>query len=160
MEVRRVRPEEYTEVGEITVAAYVPFLLGPDDFYLERLRDTAARDRDAEVWVALVENQIAGSVTLCPPGSSWREISEPGEGEFRMLAVSPGYRNRGVGRVLTTFVTDHFADQGSSAIALCSLDRMSAAHRLYERLGFVRTPERDWRPQPEVSLIAYRRELP
>ncbi|MFG7942814.1 hypothetical protein Q8723_13155, partial [Streptomyces cacaoi] len=23
---------------------------------------------------------------------------------------------------------------------------MHAAHRLYERLGFVRTPERDWQP--------------
>ena len=29
MEIRLAAPEEYAEVGEITVAAYEPFLLGP-----------------------------------------------------------------------------------------------------------------------------------
>jgi hypothetical protein len=32
---------------------------------------------------------------------------------------------------------------------------MTAAHRLYERLGFMRAPERDWKPVPEVRLISY-----
>ncbi len=35
---------------------------------------------------------------------------------------------------------------------------MAAAHRLYERLGFTRVPERDWKPREDVQLIAY--ELP
>ena len=36
---------------------------------------------------------------------------------------------------------------------------MATAHRLYERLGFVRTPERDWSPSPDVDLLAYRLPL-
>jgi ribosomal protein S18 acetylase RimI-like enzyme len=32
---------------------------------------------------------------------------------------------------------------------------MHAAHRLYERLGFTRVPERDWSPVPGVQLVAY-----
>ena len=32
---------------------------------------------------------------------------------------------------------------------------MTVAHRVYERLGFVRAPERDWEPVPGVHLIAY-----
>jgi hypothetical protein len=36
---------------------------------------------------------------------------------------------------------------------------MHAAHRIYQRLGFVRTPERDWYPEPEVKLITYLLEL-
>lgn len=160
LEVRRIRPEEYDEVGEITVAAYEPFLLGPEDFYIERLRNTAIRDEQAEVWVALHEGQIAGSVTLCPPDSLWREIARPGEGEFRMLGVSPTHQGRGVGRALTRLVINRCSSEGDTAIALSSLDRMTAAHRLYESLGFVRAPERDWQPQPAVSLIVYRRELP
>jgi hypothetical protein len=32
---------------------------------------------------------------------------------------------------------------------------MAAAHRLYERLGFTRLPERDWAPLPGVNLMAY-----
>jgi hypothetical protein len=33
---------------------------------------------------------------------------------------------------------------------------MASAHRVYERLGFSRAPERDWQPVPGVDLIAYR----
>ncbi len=36
---------------------------------------------------------------------------------------------------------------------------MTAAHRICERLGFVRSPERDWRPDPDTVLITYRKEL-
>jgi hypothetical protein len=33
------------------------------------------------------------------------------------------------------------------------------AHRLYQRLGFVRCPERDWSPLPGVELVVYRLDL-
>ena len=36
------------------------------------------------------------------------------------------------------------------------MDRMTSAHRVYERLGFVRAPEDDWSPEPGVTLLAYR----
>jgi hypothetical protein len=36
---------------------------------------------------------------------------------------------------------------------------MTAAHRLYERLGFKRAPERDWTPLPGITLLIYTREL-
>jgi hypothetical protein len=36
---------------------------------------------------------------------------------------------------------------------------MAAAGRLYLRLGFVRTPERDWNPEPGVDLITYELQL-
>ena len=65
---------------------------GPDDPYVARLRDTAARDRDAELWVAVraTTATLLGCVTFCPPGSPWRELAREDEGEFRMLAVAPG----------------------------------------------------------------------
>jgi hypothetical protein len=36
-----------------------------------------------------------------------------------------------------------------------------AAHRLYDRLGFTRLPERDWRPRTDLDLVlrAYVLEL-
>jgi hypothetical protein len=36
---------------------------------------------------------------------------------------------------------------------------MTAAHRLYERLGFTRLPERDWTPLPGVDLLVYSLDL-
>jgi hypothetical protein len=32
---------------------------------------------------------------------------------------------------------------------------MTTAQRIYERLGFVRTPERDWSPVPGIDLLTY-----
>ena len=46
------------------------------------------------------DGSVLGSVTSCPPGSPWRELSVDGEGEFRMLAVAPSARGRGVGEAL------------------------------------------------------------
>jgi hypothetical protein len=37
--------------------------------------------------------------------------------------------------------------------------RMVSAHRLYERLGFTRLPERDWSPMEGVHLRVYALDL-
>lgn len=148
-------------MGAVTVAAYEPFLGDAEDHYREHLADVEGRDRDAEVWVALSDNadEILGNVTVCPAGSPWREISSDGEGEFRMLAVAPGAQGQGVGMALAEMVVERFREEGAHAIALSSLESMTGAHRIYDRLGFRRDPERDWSPAPGVHLIAYRLEL-
>lgn len=46
-------------------------------------------------------------------------------------------------------------DGGFGSVVLSSSTTMRAAHRLYERLGFVRLPERDWTPGRGIQLIAY-----
>ena len=157
--VRRARPEDLEAVGEITVAAYAEFTDGPEDGYIALLRDAARRDREAELWVAEVDGIVLGTVTIALPGSPWREIGSDGEGEFRMLAVSPDARRTGVGDALARLVVDRFRGLGFRSIVLSSLDQMAAAHRIYERLGYHRIPERDWSPQPGVDLIAFEKEL-
>ena len=49
--------------------------------------------------------------------------------------------------------------RASGAMVLSTDPRMTAAHRLYERLGFTRLPERDWSPMPGVDLLVYARDL-
>ena len=160
MQLRRPRPEEHDRIGAVTVAAYEPYLLGVEDYYRQQLLDVATRDREAEVWVAVDDDgTVLGNVTVCPEGSTWRELARDGEGEFRMLAVAPEARGRGVGTALTSLVVDRFRDEGATAVVLSSLAEMRAAHRIYERLGFRRRPELDWSPQPGTDLIAYRKEL-
>lgn len=159
MQVRRASPDDYGAVGRLTVAAYEPFLLGPDDDYRERLADVARRDREAEVWVAADGPVVLGGVTVCPVGSPWREVATDDEGEFRMLAVDPAAQGRGVGAELAGMVVERFRTEGLDAVVLSSLDLMAGAHRLYERLGFRRAPDRDWSPHPGTHLIAYRLEL-
>jgi ribosomal protein S18 acetylase RimI-like enzyme len=161
MRIRRARPDDIAAVGEVTVAAYADFTAGEADTYVQRLRDAATRDREAELWVATPDDseEILGTVTITPPGSPWREVGRDGEGEFRMLAVAPTAQGRGVGTALVDLVLDRFRAEGVGAVVMSTLSEMRAAHRIYERAGFVRDPERDWSPLPGVDLITYRVDL-
>jgi ribosomal protein S18 acetylase RimI-like enzyme len=160
MLLRRAAPGDLEQVGRITVAAYAGFVLGEDDPYVARLRDAARRDREAELWVAADDDgTVLGSVTVCPPGSPWREVSREGEGEFRMLAVDPAAQGRGVGIALVDLVLERFRADGARAVVMSSLPEMTGAHRLYGRRGFTRLPERDFSPVPDVHLLAFGRDL-
>ena len=157
VEVRPVRPEGYAAAGEVTARAYdVDGHLAGDVGYDAKLRDIAGRAEQAEVLVAVdAAGEVLGTVTVVHPGSAYAEISRPGELEFRMLAVAPPARGRGIGELLTTAVLDRARALGIRKVVLSSLEGMRSAHRLYERLGFARLAERDWRPFPHISLIAY-----
>jgi ribosomal protein S18 acetylase RimI-like enzyme len=157
--LRRARPDDHEAVGEATVAAYAEFTEGPDDGYIALLRNAAKRDREAELWVADRDGEVVGTVTIALPGSPWREIGSDDEGEFRMLAVSPTARRQGVGDALTQLAMDRFRGLGFRAVVLSSLAEMTSAHRIYERYGFRRIPERDWSPAAGVHLIAFAADL-
>lgn len=158
--MRPARPDELAAVGELTGRVYLDenFLDG-DDGYLPHLQDARTRAAEAELWVAVEDGRLLGTVTFTPAGSSYREIARADEGEFRMLAVAPEARGRGVGRLLVELCLARSRELGYAGVRMSSLDRMRSAHRLYEQLGFLRAPEDDWEPQPGVSLRAYRVRL-
>lgn len=159
LEIRRIRADEREVAGGVTVAAYADYTQGARDPYLPRLADVATRDREAEVFVAVRGGRVVGCVTSCPPGSPWRELSTPTEGEFRMLAVLPDERGRGTGQALVEICEQRAREDGAVGMVLCSLPEMAAAHRLYHRLGYRRDPDRDWAPLPGVDLFAFAKEL-
>jgi ribosomal protein S18 acetylase RimI-like enzyme len=151
LEIRAVRPDEFEAVADLLVAAYEPFL-GDNAEYMAVLRDTAARAEAAEVLVA-VDERLLGTVTFVPHGGPLAEISAPDETEFRMLAVAPASQGRGVGTALMRHIVA--ASRGHRGIVCSSQATMTAAHRIYLRLGFRRVPERDWTPTPGVDLLAF-----
>lgn len=155
VQVRLARPDEHVAVGELTVRAYAAFTLGPADPYVERLRDAASRACGAELWVAVDGDRLLGNVTYCPPGSDYREVSRPDEGEFRMLAVDPDARGAGAGTALAVHCEDRARAHGAVGMAISSLAEMTDAHRIYARLGYARDPGRGWSPLPGVDLIAF-----
>ncbi len=158
--VRRVREGELEAVGRLTVAAYAADgYITPDHPYAEHLADAAARQREATLLVAEDgEGRLVGTATVVPAESSLVEMCRPGEVEVRMLAVAPGARRRGVGEVLARACVEAGRELGCERVILSSGTWMRTAHRLYERLGFVRVPARDWSPREGVQLLAY--ELP
>jgi GNAT superfamily N-acetyltransferase len=166
--VRPAHTSELGAVGDLTVAAYsADGYLVEDDPYLAALRDAPTRAREAEVYVAeladavagRVSDSLAGTVTFCPQGSPWCELAGQGEGEFRMLAVDPAARRRGVAAALVGLCVERSRELGYTALVMSSLAIQRPAHQLYERLGFRRTPEQDWSPHEGVELIAFRLDL-
>jgi len=157
MEIRLATPSEHATVGDLTVAVYVGGgFIAPEADYVHQLRDTAARARESEVWVAVEDGELLGAVTNCPEGSGHREIAKEGEGEFRMLAVAEAARGRGVGESLVRHCLERSKAAGDHGMALSTMAQMTDAHRVYTRLGFSRVPEQDWSPVSGVCLLAFR----
>lgn len=152
--IRRVRPEEYAAVGELTVEVYRQGGYGSRQ-YEPALRDVASRDETAEVVVAVLDDRVVGAVTVSTQGGPWAERSGPGEAEIRMLVVDPDVRGAGTGEALVRVCIDAARRESCSVLRLSTEPTMTAAHRLYERLGFTRTPSYDWEPVPGVVLLGY-----
>lgn len=160
--IRLAREDELAAVGELTIGAYraddfVAEVTGP---YALKLMDARARAEEAELLVAVDgAGTVLGTVTIALAGTPWAQVAAEDELEFRMLAVSPAARGRGVGEALTRRVIERAEELGLRAVTLSSSQNMLVAHRLYERLGFRRSPEADWSPVPGTRLITYRLDL-
>jgi len=158
--VREVRPDEYTRAGEVVVAAYAAL---PGEHmtggYAAELADVAGRSRDAEVLIA-IDEEVFGCVTFVPEATSpWAEALGADEAAIRMLGVDPAAQGRGIGAVLVDACIARARARGRSGLFLHSTPWMTSAHRLYQRAGFQRIPERDWLPVPEVPLLAFLLDL-
>lgn len=159
-----IRPAVHSDaeaVGALTVEAYVgDGLIRRQDEYATFLADADGRIGSAEVFVAVADSgEVLGSVAYVEAGGALAEISRPGEAEMRSLAVAPSGRGHGVGEALARHCVQLARSRGIETFVLSSTTQMVAAHRLYERLGFVRDPERDWVPVPGRQLWAFRKDL-
>jgi ribosomal protein S18 acetylase RimI-like enzyme len=158
--VRRAEPAEFEAVGRILVEAYGRDGQLNENGYAEELADVATRAAVAEVLVAAdASGTLLGTVTFTRSGTPLAELSGPGEAEFRMLAVAPAAWGRGIGAKLAEACIDRARELGVSAIVISTRDFAITAQAIYEKLGFVRRPERDWAPLPGVNLLALRLDL-
>ncbi|MFF2807505.1 GNAT family N-acetyltransferase [Streptomyces sp. NPDC058000] len=162
--IRPIRQAEFDTVGELVVEVYLADGLlsgGVDDPYAAVLREVAHRAEHAEVLVASdgADGAVLGAVTFAAAGSPYADLAGPGEGEFRMLAVRPAGRGRGIGEALVRACLTRARALGLRRMVLSSHQHLFPAHRLYGRLGFARAPERDWDPVPGITLWAFAREL-
>ena len=155
--VRRADPAEADQLGALTERVYRTGGFGSDD-YASVLRDGRSRVRDSIVLVAAADGTISGTVTLALPGTSLAHLCRADEAEVRMLAVDEAARGLGIANRLMAACETLARDQGLAAVILCTETGMQAAHRLYERRGYLREPARDWQFR-DVRLLAYRLAL-
>jgi ribosomal protein S18 acetylase RimI-like enzyme len=156
--VESARPEDYDRIAELTVGVYVEGGLAPQD-YVTELADVTGRARRADLLVARDAGRVVGSVALVLSGDFGEVTTSDQEAAFRMLVVDPLAQGRGIGELLVTTCLEHARAAGKTRMVISTDPRMTTAHRLYERLGFSRLPERDWSPLPGIDLLVYARDL-
>jgi ribosomal protein S18 acetylase RimI-like enzyme len=164
------------EVGDIRLAAYqAGGFISADSGYASTLHGLGA-DGKGHVLVAVLPDQdqraagspgrsgsrpggtqgrITGTIMLQTWPDAGQVVHGPDEAEIRALAVRPHAQGHGIGADLLRRLIDLAAGKGVRQLVLCTEPQMRAAHRLYERAGFERRPERDWSPAAGTTLLAY-----
>ena len=134
--------------------------------YLEDIIDLEGRAPDSDLLVAKLDGKVAACVSYFPPGSkasypsdAYSERWPDDWSAVRLLAVDPAIRGRGLGRILTEACIERARKQAAAAVGLHTVAFMAVARAMYERMGFERAPQYDFRPGPNILIEAYRLEL-
>ena len=165
MLIRDARPSDRQAIRDVTLAAYQEYAAHMPGFWDGYRRNIIATLDDvgsAEQLVAEQDDGIVGTVLLYPPRrmqvSRTDSIEMPWP-EVRLLAVAPDGRGRGTGAALMQECVRRARKSGARVLGLHTTDLMQTAQRMYERMGFVRSPELDFHPAPGVTVKGYRLEL-
>ena len=106
------------------------------------------------------DGELAGHRDVLPAGVAVERGRPAGRGR---VPDARGRARRSGGaasrEALVGVCLERSRELGYTAVVLCSLPAQARAHRIYERLGFRRLPERDWSPDPGVDLMAFRLAL-
>ena len=153
--VESARPADFPRIAQLTVDVYVGGGLATPA-YAPELADVTGRSERAELLVVRdPAGRVVGSVALVLSGDFGNVITSDEEAAFRMLVVDPAAQGQGIGELLVTTCLDRARAAGKRRMVISTDPLMMTAHRLYERLGFTRLPERDWSPVAGVHLVAY-----
>jgi ribosomal protein S18 acetylase RimI-like enzyme len=158
--IREARPAEQAAIGDLVIRSYRG--VGEiDESYFDELRDVAARAAVVPVIAAVEEGsgRILGAVTFVPGPGPFHEGEFGDAASIRMLAVEPDARGQGIGQALVEECIRRAREQGKTRISLYTRPFMTAAHRMYERLGFKRVRGLDWEYEPGEWLYAYAKDL-
>ena len=157
--VEPATPADHGRIAELTVGVYIDGGFA-NPGYATELADVAGRATRAELLVVRDDGgRVVGSVALVLDGDFGEVTESDDEAGFRMLVVDPVAQGRGIGAALVEECLARARAAGKRRVVISTATRMTAAHRLYERLGFTRLPERDWTPVPGIDLIVYTRAV-
>ena len=163
--IRRAQPAEYPAIGALAVDAYamLPGMPSPAEQpgYYAMLRDVAARagKPSLRVYVAVGEaGELHGSVDfigeMVDYGSGGTAGTVTDAAGIRLLAVAPASRGRGAGKQLTLYCIERARELGRRKVVLHSTRAMQTAWAMYERLGFDRSAELDFR-QGQLEVFGF-----
>ena len=102
------------------------YLLAPDDYF---------HTQNGEFWIAESDRKIVATVAV--------QMNDAETAELKSLYVRDDFRKQGLGGDLTKLAIKFVLMKNAKKIILWSDTRFAKAHRLYERLGFKKSGERE-----------------
>lgn len=164
--IREAKPEEFVEVGKLMVEVYSQL----DGFpkkneqpnYYKTLANVGGFTLMPKVklLVAISEyNSIDGAVVyfgdMTYYGSGGSATKEKNAAGFRLLAVGNSARGKGIGKLLTKYCIDLAKKEHQWQLVIHSTKAMNIAWSMYERLGFKRSDDLDFK-QDSLDVFGFR----
>lgn len=168
--IRNASIAEFEAIGKLMVMVYSQLDGFPKESeqpgYYDMLRRVGelTSQPGTELLVAVDEKEeIAGAVVFFNDmknyGSGGTATREPNASGFRLLAVHPAHRGRGLGKTLTVECIRKAEANQSANLVIHTTRAMQAAWKMYEELGFKRAPDLDFL-QGELPVFGFRLRLP
>ncbi len=167
--IRNAKSEEYETIGSILIDVYSALDGFPNKDvhptyydYLENI-GVQTENEAIELFVAIANtNEILGSVVYYhdvkyynSPGTVTTQINCCG---FRLLAVTPEARGKGIGKKLTQFCIEKAQQSTADFLIIHTTSAMKTAWKMYENMGFQRAKDLDF-SVGELEVFGFRYEL-
>lgn len=167
--IREAHPREYKELGELMVKVYsgLEGFPNPDEIpdYYNTLKNVGDLTKQPKVklFVALSKNgAIDGGLVYFGDikyyGAGGESTSSQNAAAFRLLAVNPERREKGIGKSLIELCINKARKEGFKYLIIHSTKAMMIAWKMYERMGFVRFSEIDF-VKNGVEVFGFRFKL-
>ncbi len=167
--VREAKSSEYSQLGELMVDVYsrlegFPSPTEIPDYY-NSLRNVGdfLNSPNTKLFVAISnKGKIDGGLVyfgdLNYYGAGEESTHKQQAAAFRLLAVNPKIRGKGLGKLLVNACFEQAGKEGFSHLVIHSTKYMMVAWKMYERMGFVRFPEIDFE-KSGVQVYGFRYSL-
>ena len=158
MTIREAYPQEFEKIGQLMVSVYSQLEGFPSaeeqPNYYKTLADIGSFTENTETKLLVAispENRIFGAVLYFGDmkhygsgGTATKEVNASG---IRLLAVDIDSRGLGVGKALTKACIERAKGNNNSQVILHTTKAMLKAWKLYEKIGFIRSTDLDFKQQ-------------
>jgi len=167
--IRNATPAEFDEIGNLMIRVYsqlegFPKETEQPNYYkmLANIGEFASKP-EAELLVAISSDiKIAGAVVYFGDikyyGSGGIATKEQNVSGFRLLAVDPLTRGKGIGKLLTMECIRKARYKKKHQIIIHTTMAMQTAWKMYENIGFRRSEDLDFM-QEELPVLGFRMNL-
>jgi GNAT superfamily N-acetyltransferase len=167
--IRNAYENEFPEIGQLMVLVYSQLEGFPSQkeqpAYYEMLAKVGelTKKPGTEILVAFSrEGKIAGAVVYFSDmryyGSGGIATQEKNASGFRLLAVDPEFRGKGIGKLLTLECISISKKKDIPQLIIHTTRAMQTAWHMYEKLGFKRSVDLDFM-QGELAVFGFRLKL-